>query len=64
MAAVAAVAVTTPISFLWHNVVGVVVVVAVGTVLGRGQAGEGTRRSVSRGRAAESAVPDSAPRLS
>ena len=64
MAAVAAVAFTTPISFLWHNVVGVVVVVAVGTVLGRGQAGEGTRRSVSRGRAAESAVPDSAPRLS
>jgi Na+/proline symporter len=30
MAAVAAVAFTTPISFLWHNVIGVVVVVVVG----------------------------------
>jgi SSS family solute:Na+ symporter len=35
MAAVAVVAFTTPISYLWHNVVGVVVVVAVGTALGR-----------------------------
>ncbi len=33
MAAVATVAFTTPISFLWHNVVGVVVVVAVGLAL-------------------------------
>jgi len=33
MAAVAVVAFTTPISFLWHNVVGVVVVVVVGMAL-------------------------------
>jgi Na+/proline symporter len=33
MAAVATVAFTTPISFLWHNVVGVVVVVAVGMAI-------------------------------
>jgi solute:Na+ symporter, SSS family len=33
MAAVALVAWTTPISFLWHNVVGVVVVVGVGMAI-------------------------------